>query len=253
MVASAYVDPLDVACHTGLMSEVRPRLNTEMSPQEVRFTARDPLLDESLARLEVEGARQEALARKGEPYSDHLPENLFLFAEQHLGADMGDAIDGFSQNLSTYTQYRQGVSSLANRGIRRFTLDPWIEEVHAESAGGVLTGVLMRVRVDQLSARALLAPPFSEPEEYQGMLKMLRAGSESGENNHSEFVLVRYSVGQAVEKPQEQLERLSQVLKLGSWVSQLAIVPSSPATARNNDIFRERKRVRTYAEVGPLT
>lgn len=234
------------------MSDVSPRLKTEMPPQEVRFTARDPLLDESLARLEVEGARQEALTKKGEPYSDHLPQNLFLFAMKRLIIDTSDTIDGVSQNLSTYTQYRQGVSSLSNRGLKQFTLDPWMKGVRAGGPDGGLIGVLMRVRVDQFSVGSLFAPPFYEIETYRDMVRSLRTDSGSDEDRHSEFVPVRYEIGRAVERPEEQLEQLGQVLKLGVWVSQLAIVPSVPASARSNDIFRDPKQVRTYDKVDPL-
>jgi hypothetical protein len=248
MVATTYIDPLDIACHTGLMSDIRPRLITEMAPHEVRFTARDPLLDESLARLESEGARQAALAERGEPYDDRLPRNLFLFAMKRLIIDTTDTVDGTSQNLSTFGQYRQGVLALASHGQKRFNLDPWMQEVRAGEPDGELTGVLLRVRVDQFSVGTMFAPPFYELETYREMLRSLREDPQLGEDRHSAFIPVHYKVDHAAESTDEPLERLRSTLSLGAWVSQLTIVPSTPKVARLNDIFNQEHQARTYGK-----
>lgn len=211
------------------MSDVRPQLQPEKPQQELRFTARDPVFDEALALLEKDGERR----------SDYLPKNLFLFAMKRIVIDRSDEFDGFSQNYSTFMQYRQAALNTSNHGQKHFTLDPWMKELHSGGPKGSLVGVGLRVRVDPMSVSTLLAPPL-----YSG--EVLRAAREAA------YIPVRYEIGSTVDDPTEALERLRSVLELGAWVSQLTIVPSYPRSARLADIYADPKIIRTYDRVDGL-
>ena len=208
------------------MSDVRPRITPEKPQQELRFTARDPALDESLLMLE----------RDGERHSGLIPENLFLFAMKRIEIDFSDTFDGVSQNHSSFMQYRQAVTNLGNRGMRQFELEPWLKPLNAGGPGGKLVGVGLRVKVDPLIINTVVAPPF-----YSG--DALEAVREAG------FIPVRYEIGSVVDDPSDALERLGEMLSLGAWVSQLTIVPSYPRSARLKDIYQEDRLRRSYDQV----
>lgn len=230
------------------MSDVRPRLQPEKPQQELRFTARDPILDEALALLEKDGER----------HSDYLPKNLFLFAMKRITIDQSDEFDGFSQNYSTFMQYRQAALNVSNRGQKHFTLDPWLKKLHSGGPGGSLVGVGMRVRVDPLSVHALLAPPLYGANHYKAPVseeqeaKMKSAREVLRTAREVAYIPVRYEIGNTVDNPIEALERLRSVLELGTWVSHLTIVPSYPRSARLADIYTDPKIARTYNRVDGL-
>ncbi|MDB5160298.1 MAG: hypothetical protein JWO99_561 [Candidatus Saccharibacteria bacterium] len=227
------------------MSDVRPQSLPEKPQQELRFTAREPILDEALAMLEKDGERK----------SEYLPGNLFLYAMKRISIDLSDTYDGHSLNHSTFTQYRQAVDSISMRGRKTFKLDSWMKPLHAGGPDGSLIGVGLRVRVDPTNVDRLIAPPLYGPNHYNTPLTAEQlARVEAGKNilgtaREAQYIPVRYEIGSTVDNPTEALERLQGILELGTWVSQLTIVPAYPRSARHADIYREGRMDRTYERI----
>jgi len=227
------------------MSNMPPRNTPETHTQELRFTAREPALDEALAMLERDGERR----------SEHLPKNLFLFAAKRIAIDQTDMIDGYSKNYSRFTQYQQAVGYLTNHGLRRFKLDSWMKELRLGGPEKSLMGVGLRLRVEPQHVDSLLTDPFYEAENYRREVSLLQDGPTHSsydvlwKDQGAAYIPVRYEIGKAVDDPAEALERLGAVLALGTWASQLRMVPSYPRSARYADIDHAEPLDRTYQHI----
>ena len=214
---------------------MRHRLQPEKPQQELRFTARDPVLYGSLALLEKDGER----------HSKYLPKDLYLFAVKRMSIDFSDNYDGNSLNYSTFMQYRQAVEGVSMRGKKKFRLDPVVNPLYAGGPDGRLVGVGMRVRLDPLHVDTILAPPLYGPNNYRAPLnEQQKAQVDNGREilktaRELQYIPVRYEIGSVVDEPDEALERLRNVVEMGAWVSQLTVVPSYPRSARLADIRRE--------------
>ena len=245
------------------MSEMRPQRQPEKPQQEVRFTALDPTLDESLAMFERLGEHQAAIARENEKlpddqklhYEEYLQKKLYLFAMKRISIDMSDMFDGQSQNLSTFNQYNLAVETISARGQKRYQLDPFIKELNRGGPNGQLMGVGLRVRLDSATAKVLFAPPFTGPSHSRSPLTPEQQEKVEAQKRlqadmlAAEYLPVRYEIGSVIDDPSEALERLRAVVELGSWVSELTIVPSYPRSARMNDRFLGSRVQRTYDKV----
>lgn len=263
MVATTFVDPLDVACHTVGMNVVRPQQQPEKPQQEVRFSALDPVLDESLVMLERLGEHQAAIARENKNksdsekliYEEYLQKKLYVFAMKRISIDLSDSFDGVSQNLSHFNQLNVAVERASGRGQKQFWLEPWVKELKRGGPDGQLMGVGLRVKLDDTTAKSLFVPPFAGPDHYRSkptedqLLKIESAKRLQAEMLEAGYLPVRYEIGSVVDDPSEALERLRGVVELGAWVSELTIVPSYPRSARLNDRFHGSQITRTYERV----
>ena len=240
------VDPLDVACHTVCMSDVRPRLQTEKPQQELRFSARDPILDEALASLEHESTRGDV---------GTLSDNLFLFAMKRIEIDTSDMFDGKSQNESTFMQYRQAITGLSNRGTKKFTLEPWLKPLRKGGQDGPLIGVGMRMHLDSISANTLVSPPLYGSAHFAPVLneeqRLARERDRAflQQAREARYLPIRYEIQNLTDSPEDALERLERVLHMGVYVSQMTIVPSNPRSARLRGIFSEPRIERTFTRI----
>jgi len=230
------------------MSDVRPQYYPEKPQQELRFTARDPLLDEALALLEKEGER----------HSTYLPKNLFLFAMKRISIDLSDTFDGTSQNYSTFLQYRQALDNISSRGRKQFKLASWMRPLRAGGPNGDIRGVGLRVLIDPLYSDKIIKPPLYGPDHHRAPLSTEQRAQDSAayetlrKARTAGYIPIRYEIGNIVDDPTEPLERLGEVLELGAFVSQMTIVPSYPRSAREADIFHEEKIERTYTRIDEL-
>ena len=237
------------------MSDARIQQEAVKPQQELRFTARDPILDEALASFET----------YGKAHSAYLPKNLYLFAMKAISIDTSDRFDGQSLNESAFLQYRMAVENVGNNGMREFPLEPWVKPLHAGGPNGSLVGVGLRVRFDPLYSDMILAPPLLGKRLYPDMPDEDRVEAERSNKvlevaRRARFLPVRYEIGRAVEDPTKALERLSRVLELGVFVTQLRIVPSYPRSARLKDLYpnvdpidRTFERVDQYLTEHPET
>lgn len=184
--------------------------------RSLRFTARDPILDEALGDLEAESYR----------HSDQFPRHLFIYSKKYLHLDTSDMYDGRSQNIATYEQYRHTLTqNVSERGRRRFKLTPFMSPVVNK---GDVVGVNLRVAPDSLTAKQLIAPPF-----YTG-----------GELNAG-YIPAFYRMERPAEDLEVPLDRLERVLALGTWVAELTIIPLVPRAARMRDVFMGESIQRT--------
>ncbi len=191
--------------------------------QELRFTARDPVLDEALAALEDEKYRR----------SEQFPRHLFLYSMKRLTIDTSDEIDGYSRNKSRFEQYRHRLSqSVSDAGLHRFPLAPFMKPFYSGGHAGRIVGIGLRLVPDDSTARYLLSPPFYGQYEQ-----------EAG------YIPVRYEITHPTHDLEVPLDRLERVLKLGSWAAQATMVPTSPASARRRDTFLHTPIDRTGAYV----
>lgn len=176
--------------------------------RRLRFTAHDPLLDEGLVNLE------NTVHSHAEDFTRHL----FLYSMKALRLDDSDRYDGRSLNISQYEQYRHNiVQNVSKRGKRRFKVASFVHPIRSE---GEVVGVGLRVEPDQFAAHQLIAPPF-----YTG-----------GERSAG-YIPVFYRIERPAEELEAPLDRLERVLSLGTWVSELTIVPLAPKAARTRDVF----------------
>lgn len=228
------------------MKSARPPQTEKL--QEMRFTVRDPILDEALISLEEYGRDQ----------SEYVSRNLFLYAMRRMRIDKSDMYDGYSQNQATFDQYAYAIDKISNHGQKRFQLDDWMHELYAGGPDGTLVGVEMRVVVDHFDINTMIAPPLVGPihhrapisgqqiEQDQSALNVLKEYRRAG------VIPVRYEIEKTVADPAEALERLGGVLALGAWVSELAIVPSVPRSARSTSKFMQPPIERTFKRVDTL-
>lgn len=191
--------------------------------QELRFTARDPILDEALAMLEAKSYRQ----------SEKFPHNLFIYSMKRLTVDTSDTYDGRSQNKADFDQYRHRIKqTLSERGVRKFALAPFMKPLHIGGQDGPVGGVGVRVVPDSITADQLITPPFYGDAE-----------------RNAGYIPAYYRIEHPDDNLEEALDRLERVLKLGTWVAQLTTVPSFPVSARKNDMFLHEPLKRTYTRV----
>lgn len=259
MVAAKFVDPLDVACHTQDMSNVRPQNIPEKPQQELRFTAHDLAFDEGLALTERDGEihRRITLESPLERHPSYLPRSLHLYAMQRIMIDTSDFFEGYSQNYSTFGQYREAIKRLSLGGTKQFKLDPWVKELNSGGPNGVLRGLMFRLRIDPTDVDTIIAPPFlGSSRSLQGVSDTERLQIESANNTlaaarKAAYIPIRYEIARSVEDPTEAVERVRALVALGGvTVSQMVIVPSYPRSARERDIFNNSQvPSRTYQRI----
>lgn len=217
------------------MNDVRTQQQAEMTQQELRFTACDPRLDDALASLETNEYKE----------SPALPEQLFLYAMKRMTIDRSDTYDGESQNYSTFLQYRKGVEDLSSRGMKRFKLADAMKPFYVQNTADeqVLVGVGMRVEVDPYFSDKLIAPPLYGPKHYLPPLTHEQEAEKAADAQlfaqarTASYIPVRYELRRPAAHPESNLEKLRDVLQLGVFVAHMTIVPSSPRSARENNVF----------------
>jgi hypothetical protein len=229
------------------MSEMRPQTPAEM-PQQLRFTARVPILDEALAAFEPEEFR----------LSEEFPQQLFLFAMKGLRiptVDTGDGPEVDNLHRSRLMQYRQATDKISGNGKREFPLVSGVRELRDGGINGELVGVAMRVLLDDISTGVLISPPLYGPIDSRRPTNTL--GAQLYGNSvrtmekvrASQMLQVRYEFQRRGGDHDTALSQLRTVLDMGVRVSQLAVVPVAPKSARFRDIFQEGKIDRLFGPV----
>lgn len=223
---------------------MRPQTPAEM-PQQVRFTARVPILDEALANFEPEAFR----------LSEEFPKNLFLFAMKRLQIPPEDPRNGpevHNLNRSKMMQYRQAVDKLSGNGRREFPVVSGVRELRDGGQEGELVGVGLRVLLDDIAAKTLIAPPLYGPLDARRPTNTLGAHLFNNsvrtmeQVRESRMLQVRYEFQQRGGDHEAALDHLRAVLDMGVRVSQLTIVPVAPKSARFRDIFQAGKIDRLF-------
>lgn len=226
------------------MSDAVPRSRPEYSQHLLRFTAREPVSDEAIVALEDERIRQ----------SDEIPKNLFLYSWHRLAVEDSADPDEVALSISQIGQYQRRVSNIAKRGDTTFELDKdFLHEVRSGGQDGPLVGVGFRVLFNAIDKNAILAPPLfgkvfahNTPENEgrrrsaDALLTQARSGG---------FLPVYYKMRQTAEHPEESVERLRSVLKLGVRVAGLAVVPLGPKSARERNIYQTPPMTRDFKKV----
>lgn len=200
------------------MSETRPQPPTE-TQQLLRFTARDPYLFGGLQAFE-------------QPDSEgNFPKDLFMYAMKGISYDPSNP-----QAVSTFGQFRLGIDQMTNRGLKRFNLrKDFVKEIRKGGLRGETVGVQLRVALDAMGQRAIIGPMYGQrdidDEESVGELTL--AQTIANENGLPIF----YRFARPVAHPELAVGQLRSIVKAGAWVSQITVVPPSPDSARERDIF----------------
>ena len=145
------------------------------------------------------------------------------------------------------------IFDVANRGNKEFTLDSHLHEIMSGGPHGDLVGIGFRVRFSAADKDIIIAPPLygkayqrSAQEEdlnQRNAQKLLEDAREGG------YIPIYYRIGRTIDNPGEAVERLKSVLRLGVKVAELAVVPFSPRSAKETNIYLSPPMERTYDRV----
>jgi hypothetical protein len=225
------------------MSKAPTQFQSEKPQQVLRFTVRDPVLDEAIVSLEREGNR----------HGEFLPDNLFLYSMKRIVLEESMDPNESELTVSQFGQYRKKMFDIANRGNKEFTLDPELHEIQSGGQSGELAGVGFRVRFSDFDRDSIIAPPLygSSPRTnaHDDPLNRRNAEKLLAEARGGGYIPIYYKIGRTMDDPEFATERLRSVLRLGVKVAELAVVPLLFRAGRETNIYATRPMERTYDKV----
>ena len=157
MVATARVDPLDVACHTKNMAS-SPHLSPPGKQFELRVAASDLEFDKKLSALTLPATRS------------LLPGFLHLYGERNFSLTVQDRdIDGRS---NAEAQFRGFQMRITNRNRNKFSLSPEIEKIRL-STGEKEIRIKVALELGlQVASEIMTAPFFTREERNDGIIPL---------------------------------------------------------------------------------
>jgi hypothetical protein len=215
------------------MEQAHPHLNDGKPLEELRFNAHEPPLKDSLMLLNAQGTKR--VFRE-----DFESRNAFLFSKEHLVLDIGDAVyhtdaEGYSLNASIFSRYKIIAQDVSRRGLRKFKLGPEAV-IRPATNGGPSHYVDMEVVLNPEEASQLLRPPlygalnYLLPMDDEVTARVKHENQKMAEMIQGGVLPVSYRVDAMVQNDGgEALQRLNRVLKAGTYVSQLIVVPNKIA------------------------
>lgn len=213
------------------MNEVPRENKTTIPPHLLRFSVRHPLLDEAIASFE----------QRDDDSIDELPRHLFLYAQHRIITDSSDTIDGYSRNVSATQQYQVMIQNVSRRGRKEFKLmSDHVRAIRSNEDSAQITGLDLRLKLDPIDNQRIKVAPLTNALLSKEALKAAQSVPH---------LPVFYKVERPIDNAEVAFDRLTQVVRLGVYVSELTMVPMLPKGARERDIFHTPPLVRTFDKI----